>query len=997
MALAIFTLSTVLICTLVSLLLMKSPLYALLGLLPLVFYRSRSLIDHARSLERHFNMSGELVNSIQLSRLMPDSKEHYSQELIHAYIDRAAGVCRSKKTSDMIDTTPIHKAVRILTIVIIMFLLYPAIAPDRFWFALHRHIDYHIHPTANAYTRGTEVMIGMHLYGVYLPSEVRLIRFVKDERTSKRLPIRDNSVQLSLTVDQRFSYAFEFLGRSTSTRTVNVVDPLSIKSLFFDLEYPAYTQLPEESKTGRQLIAPQGTHVFMRGLASDDLTLAYLFGSDTISLHCSGIDFSGEFTIQTSETVILHLQSHSSLDEEIIIYAVPDIPPQVDIFYPGYNVMIPQTMELPIGIQCSDDHGLHTVRFVYTFKETVSTALPVNRNALEDTLHFSWNLSTMQVLPGDEVTYYAEVTDNAGKTTRSQSYTVYFPTMEEIYEEISETEDYITRDLEEVQAEHTEEIEALARIQETLMKERQLSWADHEKLKDILAKEEQLLDRIDDWQAELERTIDQLEQGIVLDQQSIERLQEISRILQEIAPDELKGALEQFQKIAEQDPQRLQATIEQLKQHKEELAKALERTLEILHRYQQELALQELAHMAENLSVEAHKIDSLTDQGAQEELNPAVEEYSADLKDFADQLDDLARSEGLEQALAEALKELTEQSRSMLLDIPFKADQHARDLESMSAELQQWYEQITKGRAAHLRKKLVEILNQLIEISKAEEELATGDQPMDIEKQHQILNATRVVAESLSAQESQSMYITKHMTKNLAKTLVSMERSVHAEPSLQGQYANESMRLVNLVALELLKNIEQVTQGDGSSTGLDKFLQQLANISQGQMMLNQSMFNLFPLPQPGLSPEQQAQLSKLAAKQQALREALQGLQQKHSGAEYGSMIDKIIKDMQETEQALFQHKLDRELIERQQKILTRLLDAQKSIRTSDYGKKRKSTPGSNIMVQKYPGPLPPDLGKDELQIILQRALRESLPEDYELYIRAYFKRLIEEP
>jgi hypothetical protein len=108
------------------------------------------------------------------------------------------------------------------------------------------------------------------------------------------------------------------------------------------------------------------------------------------------------------------------------------------------------------------------------------------------------------------------------------------------------------------------------------------------------------------------------------------------------------------------------------------------------------------------------------------------------------------------------------------------------------------------------------------------------------------------------------------------------------------------------------------------------------------------------------------------------------------------MMDQIAHDMQETEDALYQHNLDRELIERQQKILTRLLDAQKSIRTEDYGKQRASTPGADLIMPDRPGPLSGDLGKDELRLMLQRALRDPLPEDYELYIREYFKRLIEE-
>jgi hypothetical protein len=972
-------------------------LYALLGLFPLLFYRRTSLIDHARRLEQRYDLQGTLVNSIQLSTLLPDSREHYSPDLIQAYIDRTSQEFLSKNPAGAVDTSPLHRAGLILSVALILSLLYPAFAPARFWFGIYRRIDYHMTRTAYCYTRGDNVPVGIHFFGVYQPSSVQLIQQNEEGTVITRLSIEDDHAHTVITANHRFHYGFSFFEHHTPVCTVEVMDPLAITALVFELKYPDYMRLPDEKKLGRQLLVPQQTQVSLRGTASHELFKAYLFGEDTISLICEGSAFSGNFTVYTTETRILHLEGNTRLDEEIIVYAIPDIPPQIDVFYPGFNVMIPQTMEMEIGIQCSDDYGLKTLRFVHTFRETTVISLPVTRNALEDTLTYTWDMSALQVLPGDEIVYYAEVTDNAGHTTRSRSYSVYFPTMEEIYEEISETEDYIAEDLHAAQAEHVKEIEELARIQETIMEERELSWADQEKLQAVLKKEEQLLEKIDAWQAELERTIEQLEKGMVLDQQSIERLREISRIMQEIAPDELKAALERFDRIAEQDPQHMQAAIEQLKEHKEELAKALERTLEILQRFQQEVALQELAHKAETLSDQASTLDSLAHEQEHGELESLADEYREGMTEFQQKLEELAESQGLEQELQTALQEMARQAASMRSEIPQNPQQQAKKLTGMSGELKQWYERITKGRTAQLRKKLMDMLNQLIEISKVQEELTREGRQLDIEQQYQILTATRAVAESLSAQSSQSMYITKHLIKTMAKALVSMERTIHAEPAVYAQYTNESMRLINLVALEMLNNLEQIAQGEGSSTGLDKFLEQLANISQGQMTLNQSLFNLFPLPQPGLSPQQQAQLSKLAATQQALREALQSLQEKYSGAEYGSMMEKIIQDMQETEQALNQHRLDRELIERQQKILTRLLDAQKSIRSADYGKKRKSTPGSPLVAEERPGPLPLDLGKNDLQILLQRALREPLPEAYEVYIREYFKRLIEEP
>jgi hypothetical protein len=846
-AVALFTLGMVLLCVSVSLLLLRSPVYGLLGLIPLFLFRKRPLIDRARHLEQHLGLHGELVNSIQLSGIRADSKERYSPELINAYIDHAAEVCETEDPCHAVHTRSLHRAVRILSICLILCLLYPAIAPARFWYAVFKRIEYCTIPTVDSSMRGEKISLGIQFFGVYLPSTVTVTFHEQDSSTHTTIQVKDNTASLSRRVESPFSYRFSFFKQTTPEYTVNVVDPLSVRSLIFDLFYPPYTGLVNETKTGRQILAPQGTRVTLRGIASDDLNTAFLYASDTLDLDHSGHLFTGSFTVRTSEIMTLHLCSRSILDETITIYAIPDMPPLVDVFYPGHDVMVPQSMELMIGIQCSDDYGLDHMRFIHAFQETISIPLPVRRNVLEDTLTYTWNLAALHILPGDEITYYVEVVDNAGKNTRSALYKVYFPTMEEIYEEVGRTEEDITEDIKAAYSEHAKENESLTRLHETLMKERQLSWPDQQKLKELFAHEEHLLDKIDDWQEELTRTIEQLEQGMVLDQQAIERLQEISRILEEIAPDELKQALAQYQKMAD-DPQRMQAMIEQLQEHKEELAKALERMLELLHRYQQELALQELAETAKDLAQQAGELDSLARAGSSQDMEAHSDEHTMNMERFAQMLDDLARSEGLEQELSEALKQYAQQTRSMLSDLSATPGAHQQDLEQMSAELQQWYEQLTAGRAAHLREKLLGMLDELIEISKAEERLSEHKGPIDIEQQNQILNAARVAAESLYTQRSTSMYITSRMAKNMAKALVNMEQAIHAEPILHQQYTGESMRLINLVALEMLENLEQATHGDGSSTGLDKFLQQLSNISQGQMMLNQSLFNLFPIP-----------------------------------------------------------------------------------------------------------------------------------------------------
>jgi hypothetical protein len=175
---------------------------------------------------------------------------------------------------------------------------------------------------------------------------------------------------------------------------------------------------------------------------------------------------------------------------------------------------------------------------------------------------------------------------------------------------------------------------------------------------------------------------------------------------------------------------------------------------------------------------------------------------------------------------------------------------------------------------------------------------------------------------------------------------------------------------------------------------MDQFLQNLSEISKGQMSINQSMLNLFPLPVAGMSSEQMAQLQRLAGRQRELRQALEAMQTQPGAGKYQDLLDKLSDEMKDIEDALYQYKLDRELIQRQQMIISRLLDAQKSVRQENYSRERKSKPGEDVLRQ-TPAPLPGSLGMDELRELIQKALREPYPEEYEVYIREYFKALLE--
>ena len=162
-----------------------------------------------------------------------------------------------------------------------------------------------------------------------------------------------------------------------------------------------------------------------------------------------------------------------------------------------------------------------------------------------------------------------------------------------------------------------------------------------------------------------------------------------------------------------------------------------------------------------------------------------------------------------------------------------------------------------------------------------------------------------------------------------------------------------------------------------------------------KMSLNQSLMSLFPIPTAGLSGEALTQIKRLAGKQRELRQALEKLGSEPGSAKYQDLIDNLAREMKETEEALYQYKLDRRLIERQKMILSRLLDAQKSIRQEDFQKERKSKPGVDIY-HEVTKKIPDNLGRDEMRELIRKALMEPYPREYESLIREYFKSLLED-
>jgi len=195
-------------------------------------------------------------------------------------------------------------------------------------------------------------------------------------------------------------------------------------------------------------------------------------------------------------------------------------------------------------------------------------------------------------------------------------------------------------------------------------------------------------------------------------------------------------------------------------------------------------------------------------------------------------------------------------------------------------------------------------------------------------------------------------------------------------------------------------SMEAMMQGGGQG-GMMSMMQQLQQMAQQQMNVNNLTQMLQQMQNGQLTPQQQAELQRLSQQQEMIRKSMQQLNEeaKISGdsKKIPANLNDLARQMQEVITDMNTNKLDDKLIQKQERILSKLLDAQRSINERDFEKKRKSQTGENV-VRNSPTDLNLSSGDKKQEVIdeLKRAVNEGYTKDYEDLIIKYYEALQEE-
>jgi hypothetical protein len=841
-------------------------------------------------------------------------------------------------------------------------------------------------------------------------------------------------------VQEPFSYHIEFMDTFTTIFNIDVVECPKIKDINFTLHYPSYTGMGDVKTGDFNLYVLKGTRIEISGMCNQPLTRAELeFGdSEVAELDVGKYNFSGDIYIDTSKTFTINMVSENGLKNQeravFNIFSYDDEYPHIEVVEPGADIDLPQDLMMDMGIEVSDDFGISRVEIVWVGKQR-ENIIPVISNPEKKsfTMEYLWNMEKLPIYPGDTLRYYVRVFDNdfisGPKMKRSEMYSVRFPTAEDIYREVVSGGEKAHRAFEKETVELEKLKQGLERLEKSLKESKKLSWEEMKQAEELVEKQKELIEDIEKTSREMEKIAEKLNETFLANPAIREKLQEIENLMRRIETEEMRRNLEELEKtLRGMDRREIIKAMEKMLLSQEMIEKRLDATVEMLKRIEQEERFKKIAEEAKRLQTEQEKLNSEMEGKKKDELGdlePAEEELAKKLQQLQEEMEKLADELGAGDSIAKesledaaemsseamkALEKLREAMKQGMENKSFSLGQKAGSkLSEMSGMLSAGLSSMLAQRSEEMEKMFNIIIEDVIFLSHQSETIISEIE--EAKSKEDIIIIENSIKEGI---KKTFVKIEELLKKNALISLIALEELENAVKSIEQSskglvgdnitsslhYAKVTMKSLNLAALELIESKRDFESKSSGGSSMAQLMKQLQSIANGQMQVNKGTQALFPLNIPkggSISKEMQGRIKRLSELQGSLAERLKdvgrGLEQE--GGDILGDIGKMVEEMEEVAEGLGEYKVDRELMEREEKILSRMLDAQRSIHKREYSKKRVAERPEKVVIREPP-PLPDSKDtKKELKKDILRELEEKYPEEYRELIRAYFDKLLE--
>ncbi|MFZ1292469.1 MAG: DUF4175 family protein [Melioribacteraceae bacterium] len=836
---------------------------------------------------------------------------------------------------------------------------------------------------------------------------------------------------------------------------INVSTTPQITNLVLEIIPPAYSKLPNiiQNDNGNLQVI-KGSKINFSLKTSKELIEAGIVINDTLKekLNIDRKNILGSYTILNEMNYFFEITDSSKNKNENPIYysinIIPDEFPEIEITNPEQNSLLPQNNLININYTIKDDFGFSNCVLNYNISQTNDDNsdqkfhqinLTINKSEFEQSLFFNWDLTNLFLRENNIVTFFIDVFDNDNisgpKQTRSNFFKIRIPTLNELFAEVENTQENAIDELAKTMKEAEELKLELNEINNELKQnEAKIDWNEKERIQQAVKKFEEVAQKIEDVKNNLEEMQDKLMQNNLLSEETMKKYEELQNLFDELNSEELKKALENLQdSMRDLMREKVQNSLENLSMNEKVFQKSIERTLNLLKQIQIEQKMDELVKRTEKIVENLNELKKNTESKKSEEENNQRNELSNEQKKVDKEISDLKKEM---KKLSEKMKEVENTPAQQMEDVNRKFEkqnneelsqksleelqkqnfenamqfqqQLSQNMKSMKNDLQIMQQQMQQKNQSLILQKMLKAIDNIIDLSKEQESLKNKlDNSSSQQNQYSEFMQNQMdlqqnldnILKQLDNLSQKTFAVSPEMGKALGDAKKNMMESLSGLQNKNGlgssKEQSEAMKNLNEAASIMQNSLQSMMQGGGQGSGMMSLMQQLQQLAQQQLGLNQQTQSL---QQGQLSLQQRAQLQRLAQQQSAIQKSLQDLnreaKESSESKKLVANLESVLNEMKEVVSEMNTQKIDDNLIKKQDKILSRLLDAQRSINERDYEEKRESKEGKLFdLTSPDKIILSNQQAKDILREELIKAIKEGYSKDYQDLIRRYFESL----
>ena len=834
---------------------------------------------------------------------------------------------------------------------------------------------------------------------------------------------------------------------------ISVTDRPIMEQFSIKISPPDYSGQQKSIQKGNQsdVKALKGSSIRIDLKSNRKLKNGFLSLNDQkTSLKIRGKQAAGGFIFKEEALLKILLEDNRGITNQNPIpyhlQIIPDLTPEMNVIQPQPVIELGTEQLIPIQIKIEDDFGFSTLQIGYEIKrpsyiddKSQISIFPIyisDPKVLSQEIKSFWKLNGYSLMPEDEVHYHFELYDNDNisgpKKSISSTYIARLPSLGDLFASIEEKEDKMVDELIMRSNEIDKIKDQLNNLELEMLKSNKIDWAQKQQIEETLSKVKEETEALKNIAKSMESINQAAEKHKLFPEDLMKKFSELNELVNEILDPKLMADLNDLKKALDKmNTQDLMEAMKNLSSNLDNVEQQLDRFLDIFKRIKAEQKLNETAQRLDDLVEQQQqineKIQGLNSKSEKElfeqltldekrnnneysNIRQIMEETSTAMKEF-----DKESSQALENLESSRLSNQTESLMNQTIRqlqknrteiAKQKSASALNNLQNIQAKMNEIQNQFQNNTTQEMALKFQKIMKDLLELSKTQESLenVTRLMPRNSQRLGEIAGKQQFIQDQLTKIISELLELSKETFAvtpkigqgiGMANNHMEEAKKQLAERNGRGAANNQksAMEGLNSSILAVFQSMNQM-QSSGSASGFDQFLKRMQQMSDQQQGINNESMQL-ALGQLSASM-QESLMGRLLSRQQQVQKNLQQLmnESKKSGEDGLGNMSGISKEIEDVINDFQTRRYNQQTKDKQRRILSRMLDSQKSLTQRGYKEERKAETATEII---YEGPsgLPLDYGQRRNLAIeaLNQSLKAGYSRDYQTMIRRYFNSL----